>query len=331
MKSTPAVVFNSPGSVSVREIAMPDPGPNEVQLRTRTSVISAGTEGWVLENRFTWQPTTYPCVPGYQRTAEVVALGEGVSGWKVGDLAVCTWGRWEAEVASMWGSHALLANTPVDELYRLPEGVEEADAAAFVIAQVGYNAASRMILGSDSTVAVYGDGMIGQFAAQAARARGARVALVGHRDERLATAYPRWVDHVVNRKKGGVVAAVRQAFGVRFVDAVIDTVQTESAQAEYSELLEARKGQIVYSGFTPGTVWADMAKLQQMELTTHFVCGWSRDRLEATLALMAEGKMSAKALITHRVPFGQAPDMYRMIAEKQEPFLGILLDWTTAH
>ena len=62
------------------------------------------------------------------------------------------------------------------------------DAAGAVVAQVGYNAASRVAMQPGDWVVVYGDGIIGQSAAQAARARGARVILVGHRAERVALA-----------------------------------------------------------------------------------------------------------------------------------------------
>lgn len=327
MIHTSAVVFESPGTVAVRDIPMPLPGPGEVQVRTEVSLISAGTEGWCLHNVFTWQPTEYPCVPGYQRVGTVTALGEGVTQWKVGDRVVATWGRWEGPVGSMWGSHVAVANTPADELYALPNGVDPLDAAGFVVAQVGYNAASRPTLSPGDWVVVYGDGIIGQCAAQAARARGARVAMIGHRDERLARARSVGIEVTVNRKREPAVEAVRAAIGQPTVTAVLDSIQGEEPQAEFVELLESRKGQIVYCGFTSGTVWADMAVLQQRELTAHFVCGWSRERLEATLGLMASGQMNLQALVTHDVPYVEAPAMWEMIAAKGEPFLGIALRW----
>jgi hypothetical protein len=46
------------------------------------------------------------------------------------------------------------------------------------------------------------------------------------------------------------------------------------------------------------------------------------------MALLATGRMLARTLVTHRVPYTRAPEMYRMILEKSEPFLGIELDWT---
>ena len=109
--------------------------------------------------------------------------------------------------------------------------------------------------------------------------------------------------------------------------AVLDTVQTPAAQRQYMPLLKPGQGQIVYCGFTPGTTWADMALLQQQELTTHFVGGWNRLRMEATLALMARGTIRLRPLITHCVDRRRGPDMYRMIANRSESFLGLTLNW----
>ena len=49
--------------------------------------------------------------------------------------------------------------------------------------------------------------------------------------------------------------------------------------------------------------------------------------MEATLALMASGKMQVRPLVTHLVPYTRGPEMYRMIVEKKEPFMAITLDW----
>lgn len=326
--TTQAVVFESPGKTAFREIELPEPGPEDVLLRTTRSVISSGTEGWVLQDLFTWEATKYPCVPGYQRVGVVERVGSGVKGIEEGSTWACTWGRWEAPVASQWGSHAALCCTPASELYSIPDGASHDDAAAFVVAQVGYNAASRIAMEQGDWVLVYGDGIIGQFACQAAKARGARVALAGHRSERLQAASLAGADAVVNRKHASVAEALEMA-GARPV-AIIDTIQTLDCQAEYLPFLEDRTGQIVYSGFTPGAAWADMARLQQKELTTHFVAGWTRARLEATLNLMAEGKMTARSVISHRLPAQQAPDAYAKILAKEPGFVAALLDWTGA-
>ena len=327
MAQTEAVVFVDVGEAAFQRVDVGDPGPGQVQVRTRLSTISAGTEGWILHDRFTWTPTCYPCVPGYQRVGTVEAMGPGVRGWSVGDRVMATRSDWSGALAARSGAHAAVGNTLASELFALPGEVGDVDASGLVVAQVGYNAASRARFEPGDPVVVYGDGLIGQCAAQAARARGARVILVGHRAERLELAAAHSADAVVNGHEREVVEAVRRATGSEHVTAVLDSVQTEEAQRQYTPVLARAEGQIVYCGFTPGTVWADMALLQQRELTAHFVSGWTRPRMEATLDLMARGQLSLEPLVTHLVPASRAPEMYRMVAAKAEPFLGITLDW----
>ncbi len=325
---TAAVVFVQTEQVDVLTIEMPAPEPGQVLVRTSISTISVGTEGWAFRNLYSWATIPFPCVPGYQRVGTIAALGAGVTSWKVGDRVMATSGQWEGEVKPFWGSHVALANTSADELYRIPDGVDDVDASGAVVAQVGYNAASRPTIRPGDWVLVYGDGLIGQCAAQAIRARGAKVILAGHREDRLTLAARYSADFAVDSSVDGFEQAVRRQTGNKPVTAVLDTVHTEESERQYVPLLEPARGQVVYSGFTPEKVWADMSLLQKNELTTHYIAGWTRQRMERTFALMAAGKMRMKPLITHLVPYTRGAEMYRMILSKSEPFLGIAIDWT---
>ena len=309
------------------DIDMPDPKVDEVQIRTGISVISAGTERWAVTNEFTWSETPFPCVPGYQRVGVITKLGSGVTGLQIGQRVLATNGAWEGGVRPFWGSHIALANSPGQEVYPLSDHVDSVDAAGCVVAQVGYNAASRIRMQVDDWVVVYGDGIIGQCAAQAARARGARTILVGHREERLRLAAGHCADFVINSHHGNVIQTVSEITRRMQATAVIDTVQNERVQQEYTPLLEHAVGQVVYSGFTPGKTWADMASLQQHEFTCHFVSGWNRSRMEAALKLMEQGKMRIRPLVTHFCSYQEGPEVYRMVLENNQPFLGVAIEW----
>jgi len=334
MPSTSAVVFTAPNEVRLQPIVVPPPRSGEVQIRTEWSVISAGTEGWALQDRFTWAATTFPCVPGYQRVGTIAEVGPDVEGFLIGERVMATRGVWDAAdcegMSSFWGSHIGLANTPVEDVFRLPDDCEALDAAGAVVAQVGYNAAYRAQLAPGNWVLVLGDGLIGMCAAQAARSRGCKVLLAGHRAERMTLARHWCADEVVDGRADDFAAHVQQIVGAPHVVAVLDSVQSTSMQPKYLSLLENGRGQIVYCGFTPGTCWADMATLQQRELTAHFIAGWNRERMQATLDLLREKRMQMRPLLTHVVEPERAPEMYRMISEKSVPFGGIAFDWRSA-
>ena len=324
---TSAVIFRAPGVVEFVEISVSDPGPGEVQVRTDASAISAGTEKWFLIDEFTWRPTPFPCIPGYQRVGTITALGEGVTGWRVGERVAATRSSSAGDLGLVSGSHAALSNSPAAELFRLRPEIPDADAAACVTGQVGYNAASRIVGDVGDWVVVFGDGIIGQLASQAARARGFRTVLVGRRADRMSIAERHSADSVLDSRTPGLAEAVMRLTDGAAITAVIDTIQTEAAQAQYIELLEAPGGQVVYSGHSPGRAWADMSLLQQREVTAHFVSGWRRDRIEATLEQFASGGMSFSALVTHVVPAERAPEIYQDILTGADGYMGIVLDW----
>ncbi len=327
---TPAIVFVREGTVELGEIEMPPPGKGQVQVRTRYSAVSTGIETWCCMNRYTRAAMPFPCVPGHQRVGAVTAVGEGVTGWAEGETAVATVGAWDGPAGPFWGAHAAVANSPAKELYKVPPGCDVVDAAAATAAQVGHCAGHRPALQPGDWVLVYGDGIIGQFAAQAVRGRGAKVIMAGHYPRRMELAAGAGVDVCVENTRKSVAAAVRQKTGGKPVVAVIDTVQTIPAQREYVPLLANGTGQVVFSGFTPGICWSDVALLQRQQLTCHYVSGWTRAGMEAALASLADGGLRFGPLVTHRVPYTAAPAVWRMILDKTEPFLGILFDWRKA-
>jgi 2-desacetyl-2-hydroxyethyl bacteriochlorophyllide A dehydrogenase len=265
--------------------------------------------------------------PGLSAGGKIIALADDVEGLKLGERVVATRSVLGGKTVAMWGAHIAAANSSASEVYRLPEGIPDVDAAAVVVAQVGYNAASRVSLMAGDCVVVLGDGIVGQLAAQAARCRGARVVLVGHREDRMTLAAAHSADLVVNGHMDDVLEPIRAWVGAETVAAVIDAVQSEAAEWRYLDLLEPGSGQIVYSGFRPGKVWADMGLLQQRELTVHFVSGWTRRRIEETLRLLAAGRLRVGPLVTHHVPAEAAPEMYELIARKSALCLAIALDW----
>jgi 2-desacetyl-2-hydroxyethyl bacteriochlorophyllide A dehydrogenase len=263
-----------------------------VLVRSTYSGISTGTDKWVLQGRFTWHDFRFPLVPGYQRAGVVEAIGRSVTSVRPGDRVVALFSRDFDGHSAAWGGHTALGVSPESEVYAA-DGVDPLAASLVVSAQVGFNAASRLTLGPGSRVVVFGDGVIGSSAALAARARGFEPLLVGRHQERLAASSRVGIETIESRQLGvGDLERLHPA-------GVIDTVQSMDAFASYVDALEPARGQIVYSGHSPDgvTAWADMTVLQQRELTTHFVSGWTRPRIEATLGLMRDGRFPVEALV----------------------------------
>lgn len=85
-----ALYFSAPRTVSVRDLAVPEPGPDEVRVRTERSAISPGTELLVYRDEVSSElvadetidaldgPLSYPVKYGYASVGRVTAVGRAV-------------------------------------------------------------------------------------------------------------------------------------------------------------------------------------------------------------------------------------------------------------
>jgi threonine dehydrogenase-like Zn-dependent dehydrogenase len=89
-----------------------------------------------------------------------------------------------------------------------------------------------------------------------------------------------------------------------------------------------RFGHLVSAGFYGPDDRLALQPPRYKELSIHLVSGWTRPRLEATLAAVAAGTLRTLPLVTHRFPVDRAADAWALIASKREPVLGVILDWT---
>jgi NADPH:quinone reductase len=118
----------------------------------------------------------FPLIPGTDASGTVEALGEGVTGWSIGDAAF-------GSVGKMYigeGTLAEFATMSIETIAHKPVSVEHADAAAVPVAGVTaltmVEAAS--VSDGDVVVAIGATGGVGSYLVQFAAKRGARVLAV---------------------------------------------------------------------------------------------------------------------------------------------------------
>ena len=310
-ESTLALVSTAPNVARVAIVGRAPLGPDDVLIRTHYSGISTGTDKWVLTGVFEWIPLDFPLVSGNQRSGTVIAVGDAVRDFAIGQLVGATASTGLVGASPAWGGHAALVASVQDEVFDATD-IDPLASAFLVSAQVGYNAASRIVAPPGAAVMVIGDGIIGSSAAMACRARGFRVLVIGRHERRLAPLAALGIETLDGRL--GDLAAIEDFAPI----AAIDTPQSDESFALYSTVLPERTGQIVFSGHSPAGTrhWADMELIQKREYTAHFVSGWRRDRLLAVLALMREGSFPLETLV-------------ELIAA-DEPSIGALADATIA-
>lgn len=330
MPRTRAVCALSTDQVVLREVTIPDPGPQEVVVRAEYSSISTGTERWVITGQFHppgGKPMPHPLVPGYQKVGIVEALGAQVTGLRLGQRVFATTAKLaDEEVIAGWGGHIEHSVLPQSEVIPLPEGLDPVKAAALVLTQVGYNGGSRPPVRQGDKALVIGDGLVGQWLAQMLRHRGARVVLAGRRPERLACAAQWSADLAVDVRQTPLAEMAQQEAPGGF-DIVADSIGTAESVSQLLGLVR-RDGHLVLNGYyREGEHLLSIQQLHAREVTAHAPAGWTRQRLEATLALVAQGALHVRELMTHILPVEKASEAYQLVLHKPEAFLGICLDW----
>lgn len=323
-----AVVFTDVNQVSFEDVEVPEQGPEEVTVELEYSWISNGTESSFLKGeRVTGEQVTrpedilpFPQVAGYQKVGIVRSVGDQVRDLKPGDRVFASVSRVEG-MAFDHGGHVNPAVTHQSQVWKLPEGADPIGYSGLVLTQVGYNCGMRPSIKEGEFAVVIGDGMVGQWAAQTLAHRGAEVLVLGRHDRRLAL-LPEGIRGVNVRSQ-----SIEEAIGDRRDIAVV--VDSIGAMDTFRQLMPAMQhnSHLVSAGFLGTTGMVDIQELRPLEMTLHSPSGWSQERMDGTLEGIREGWLQTTPLITHILPASQGAEAWKLILEKSEFFLGIVLDW----
>lgn len=259
------VLQDRPGIGNLKAVDRPDPVPRrqEILIRVRATALNYRDVEIVKGSYHTSFPL--PLVPLSDGVGEVVAIGEDVTRFKIGDRVCSTfWQRWAggtfrmAEPAYQRGGplDGLLADYAVlDEQAAVlaPRNLTDIEAATLPCAAVTawHALVTEGAVKVGDTVLVQGTGGVALFALLFAKASGARVIITSASDEKLERAAkigafagvnyrknPQWADTVLDLTDG------------RGVDHVIEVGGPQSF--EQSLKASARCGQINVIGYLGG-------------------------------------------------------------------------------
>ena len=215
--------YGTPDVVRLCDVPVPSPGPGELLVRVRAATVSAADArlrsatfppGFALPARLAFglrKPRKQ--VLGADLCGEVVALGPGVEGFRIGDVVV-------AALGGAFGAHAQYARVAGNgAVIHKPEGIDQVTAAALVFGGVtALHFLDRAQLRTGERVLVNGaSGCVGSAVVQLARQRGAHVTGVcsrGNFETVLALGAERCVDHALE----DFTASAEQ------YDVIVDTV-----------------------------------------------------------------------------------------------------------
>lgn len=325
-----ALVLNAPRTLAFEPTAQPALTAEEVRIRTLFSGVSAGTElsqyrgtnpfmqrRWDADMRL-FRPATEPSWTypvrnlGYEEVGEIIEVGSGVKDIQPGQRVFGTWGHRTHHIA-----HRDYAR---DRL--MPSG---ADARIGIFSHIGavalngvHDAAIRM----GDLVVVFGLGVPGQIVAQAARASGATVVGVDPVAARREMALRLGADRVLDPTQGSVAELIKSETGGRGADVCIEVSGASAALAEAIRTV-AYSSRVVAMGFfqgeARGLALGEEFHHNRIELVCSQISGvapaashrWSKPRLwQTAVRLQHEGRLSLLPLITHTVPFTEAPGLF---------------------
>ena len=205
-----------PGSVVVRDVPRPNPGPGQVLVTIRFAGLNYAD--LMMRTGIYPHPKGYPLVAGLECAGTVQAVGEGVDTAWIGERV--------AAFSEDAGAFAQACAVPEERLIRLPDGVSlETGAAFYIQGMTAWNLLHGVSVtrpGDAVLIHAIGGG-VGLYLTQIAKAAGATVIGTVGTTGKEARALEYGADVVVNRDRADFVNAALQATGGRGVDKVIDS------------------------------------------------------------------------------------------------------------
>lgn len=357
MTTAHRLVLDPAGHVSVESFDVPQPGPNQILVRTHVTQVSAGTEmNGVRRRRNATESERKQFEPaglGYTAVGTVEAVGERVTGYRVGERVICNGNH-----ASHWLVTPISAadGASIPQQYyidRLPDAVDDLEACFAILGDVAIHGVRLAQLQIGESVAVHGLGAIGLLAVQLSRLSGAHpVVGVDLVESRLALAQELGAAHVVHAGEQDAVAEIRRLteHGWRWRGALPGLEPGAGADAQfhttsyignYPDMIRAAadRGRIILIGATSGSVPIESQELFRREITIrgsyqtgmidpHPYWPWSRARNRSIiLDLIAREQLRVRPLISHVVPFTEAPALYDTMMDAGAGWLSVFFRW----
>lgn len=289
----------SSGATILEEVPVPLVSRGTVLIRTHRTLVSLGTERMLVEfgkanfiNKVRQQPDKVkqvldkiksdglmptleavfrklgePLPLGYCNAGEVVAVGEGVTEFKVGDRVVSN------------GNHAEMVCVPKNLVAKIPEGVSYEEASFTVIGAIGLQGIRLVNPTFGETIVVIGLGLIGLITAELLVANGCRVIGFDFDATKVDVAKAKGVEAYCVAGEANSVAIALSLTNNIGVDGVIITASTKSDEViAQAAQMSRKRGRIVLVG----VIGLDIkrADFYEKELSFQVSCSYGAGRYD---------------------------------------------------
>lgn len=244
MKAVLCKTFGPPESLVVEELPDPVPGAGEVVVRVNSVGLNF-FDNLVIKDMYQIKPPM-PFSPGSELAGTVAAIGEGVTGFTVGQ-------RVFGNVP--FGAARTHLAVKASTLTPTPDGMTDDQAAGMVVTYgtTIHALKDRAQLKPGETLAVLGAaGGVGVAAIELGKAMGAKVIACASSDDKLAFCKERGADEVFNYATGDLKEGLRTLTGGKGPDVIYDPVGDKYAELALRAI--AWEGRFLVIGFAGGEI-----------------------------------------------------------------------------
>jgi 2-desacetyl-2-hydroxyethyl bacteriochlorophyllide A dehydrogenase len=308
------------------------PGPGEVRIKVAYCGI-CGTDLHIYQGHMDGR-VGIPQVIGHEMSGEIAELGQGVTGWQVGDqvtvrpLAPC--GTCPACTAGH--SHICLNlnfigidtpgafqgswTVPAYSLHRLPEGIPLDKAAMIEPVAVACHDVRLGRVKAGEHVVVIGGGPIGMLNALVAKHLGAEVLISEVNPFRVSLARELGLD-AVNPLETDLKALVEERTGGAGADVVMEVSGSQPGASTMTELVRTR-GRIVIVAIFAFKPEVDLKGILWREMEMIGVRVYEPQDFEQAIQLVADKVLPLDRLITARYPLSGVQAAFEQIESGAE-------------
>ena len=309
-----ALLSHAPGgpeTLRLADVHDPTAGQGELLVKIHACAINY-PDVLIIEDKYQFKPPR-PFAPGGEVAGVVEAVGEGTSGWSVGDRVIAYHGH---------GGLAEKVAVPAAHAFPLPDafGFTEGSTLLITYATVIHALWDRGRLKPAETLLVLGAaGGIGLAAVELGKARGARVVAAVSSEAKAAAAREAGADEAIVYPQGpfdrdgskALAALFKEAVGPAGADVIVDPVGGDYAEPALRSI--AWEGRYLVVGFPAGI---PKLPLNLTLLKSCDVCGvfWgafaARDpeangaHVAELFKLWSEGKIGPKVSATYPLERG---------------------------
>jgi threonine dehydrogenase-like Zn-dependent dehydrogenase len=310
--------------MSLTEAAAQPPGPGQVQVEVAYVGI-CGTDLHILHGSMDARVST-PAIIGHEMSGRITALGDGVTGWSVGDPVTVMPLDWDGTCPACLAGNQHIChhldfvgidspgalqgswNVRADLLVPLPADLPLRRAALVEPVAVAVHDVRRSELASGDHAVVLGGGPIGVLIAILAKHAGASV-LVSEPDAGRRSMVEKLGVEVVDPTATDLVAEVEARTGGAGADVVFEVSGAAPAVLSATALAKAR-GTLVVVAIHPRPTPVDLQRVFWRELRLLGARVYQRPDFERAVELLAAGVVPADELITDVVGIDRVAEAF---------------------